>query len=242
MLEPEHATQTTAGAEGGTVLSVVSVSKSYRERRALVGASLSIRRGAIHAIVGPNGAGKSTLIRILNDLEAADSGQVHRAPSLRIGYQPQTPVLYEYLRVHEFLDLAARLGRPGQTTVESVIAGWQLKGAATQLIRTLSTGTRMKVAIAAVMVQHPDLFIFDEPTNGLDPIGIAYLRDSLIGAKTSRGAVFMATHTLSFAADLCDDLTVIDQGTIRYSGPVKEFGDSAASLERNVLSLIDRRG
>lgn len=235
---------TKAPERNEVLIAVESVTKTFGRIRALSGASLRLHRGSVHALVGPNGAGKSTLIRILMGLDHADTGQV-LAPStggrrLRIAYQPQVPALYEYLRVSEFLELAAHIGEATSSErCDAVMKLFGLTAAASQLVRTTSAGTRMKIALAAAIVQDPELLILDEPTNAVDAIGVARLKDRLRGLREVGTTVLLATHMIDFAHGLCDDITVLLGGGVQYTGPVTGFGDPSATLESRVLALID---
>lgn len=225
-----------------TLVSVRSVSKAFGPVQSLADASFELRAGTIHVLLGANAAGKSTLIRLLLGLERPDAGSIDAAGgnALAIGYQPQVPALYEYLTVTEFLDLAARLGRrPHAGAREDLLELFELEGASSQLLRTLSVGTKMKAAIGAAMIQQPDLLVLDEPTNALDAIAVARLRHRLRDMSAAGTTILIATHMLDFAEQLADDITVLRAGHVMYTGPVAALGASSATLESRVLPLIE---
>jgi ABC-2 type transport system ATP-binding protein len=149
---------TAAGADALALVTVSRVAKTYGRTQALADVSLVLRRGRIHGIVGPNGSGKSTFIRLLLGLEPPDTGAivVHEpAGQVRMAYQPQVPALYDYLKVAEFLELSARLAEAFTPERCARISEWfELVDSRGALIKTLSVGTQMKVAIAAAFVQN----------------------------------------------------------------------------------------
>ena len=226
------------------VVRVEGVTRTFGRIQALSRVSLTLRAGTVHALVGPNGAGKSTLIRILMGLDSADEGEVV-APAaadgrLKIAYQPQVPALYDYLRVSEMLELAARIaGIASPAKCDEVIRLFGLSAAADQLVHTTSIGTRMKIALAAAIVQEPQLLILDEPTNAVDAIGVARLKERLRAMRSAGTTILLATHMIDFAQDLCDDVTVLLDGRVQYSGAVAAFGNPRDTLESRVLRLID---
>lgn len=228
----------------GVLVRLESVAKQYGRVQALSDVSMQLRRGSIHALVGSNGAGKSTLIRLLMGLERPDRGQLvasdDQTAGVRIGYQPQVPALYTDLQVVEFLELAARIGgRPSTDRVDDVMRVFGLAGIGSQLIRTLSVGTKMKVAVAAALVQEPELLILDEPTNGVDAVGVGRLKERLREFRDAGGTVLLATHMIDFVAGLCDDITILHRGLAMYTGPVSGLDPVSQPLESRVLAYID---
>jgi ABC-2 type transport system ATP-binding protein len=205
--------------------------------------SLALHRGRIHGIVGPNGSGKSTFLRLLLGLEPPDTGEivVHEpAGQVRMAYQPQVPALYDYLKVGEFLELSARLADAFTPERCARIIDWfDLDDSRGVLIKALSVGTQMKVAIAAAFVQNALLLVLDEPTNSVDAVGIARLKDAIRDARRDGRTIVVATHMLDFAEGLCDDVTVLRTGRVAYSGAIAEFGDPRLPLETRVLAVVD---
>jgi ABC-2 type transport system ATP-binding protein len=159
---------------------------------------------------------------------------------LRVAYQPQVPALYDYLTVGEFLELAALLGAvPAGEKCQDVMRLFDLSAIAGQLLHTVSIGTRMKVALAAALVQNPELLVLDEPTNALDTIGVARLKDRLRELRAGGTTILLATHMIDYAGRLCDDLTILRNGRVQYTGPVASLGHPEEPLESRVLALID---
>jgi len=222
------------------LVAVEGLTKTYGAVTALNEVSLTLRRGTVHALIGPNGSGKSTLIRTLLALETPDAGRVGGVGrSLRIGYQPQVPALYGYLTVAEFIDLAARLApAPSADGRHAVMQAFDLLPAADQLVRTTSVGTQMKIAVAAALVQQPELLILDEPTNAVDVVGVSRLKERIRAMREAGVTILLATHLIDFAEGLCDDVTVLRGGRVQYTGPVIGL-NGLGSLEARVLSLID---
>ncbi|MEO6085517.1 MAG: ABC transporter ATP-binding protein [Umezawaea sp.] len=225
------------------------LTKSYGDLLAVDRVSLRVDPGEVYALLGLNGAGKTTMIRMLLGMIRPTDGHVsmlgHRvrpgAHALwsRVGYLVETPVAYPELTVTENVHAAARLRRlpDPRAAVGDVITRLGLRPYADQRARTLSLGNAQRLGLAKALVHHPDLVILDEPANGLDPAGVAEIRDLLHDLAHRQGvAVVLSSHILTEVARLATRIGVIDHGRL-----VREIHtDDLATLAHPRLSIAAR--
>jgi len=200
--------------------------------RALAGVTFSVPSGSIHGFVGPNGAGKTTCLKIVGTLIKPQKGKVlifgedvrRRVVSIRkkIGYMPDHFAMYRQMKVVEYLDFfAAAYGQPTATratTVRDVLELTDMHHRRDDLIRGLSRGMQQRVSLARVLVHDPRILLLDEPASGLDPRARIELMDILRELSAMGETVFISSHILSELSTLCDSVTIIDRGKIKYSG------------------------
>lgn len=216
------------------LLQVKNVSKQFGSHMALDDVSLSVPQGKIYGLLGPNGAGKTTLIRIINHITAPDSGEVlfdgHKltqADVVRIGYLPEERGLYKKMKVGEQAIFFARLkGLSRQDAVRElkkwferfeIDAWWDRK------VSELSKGMAQKVQFIVTVLHRPRLLIFDEPFSGFDPINANLLRDEILRLKNEGFTVIFSTHNMSSVEEICDNITLINNGHNILTGNVDEL-------------------
>jgi len=199
------------------------LTKRYGEVDVVDDVSLRIAAGEIYALLGLNGAGKTTTIRMLLGMVRPTSGSVtvldtavrpgaHTMWS-RVGYLVETPAAYPDLTVAENLMVAARLR--GRRHVDDVIERLQLTHYARQRARTLSLGNAQRLGLAKALLHKPELLILDEPANGLDPAGVAEIRDLLLELSRDHGVtVVLSSHILTEVARLATRIGIIDRGRL----------------------------
>lgn len=237
-------------------LSIERLAVAYGDRIAVEDLSLEVRSGEIYGLLGSNGAGKSSTIKATVGLLAPRGGVVRlfgedvtldpvRSKG-RIGYVPETSLLYEALTPREFLEFVAgvrRLPPAGASErVRAYAAALRLDEELEQPIATLSLGTRQKVLVVAAFLHQPPLLVLDEPLNGLDPRSVRLVKELLVRyvAQEGRGVLF-STHTMGVAQELCGRIGILDRGILRAEGTLTELrgrierGD--ASLEEVFLRL-----
>ncbi len=233
-------------------VSVEGLSHSYSERRALRSVDLEIPRGRLHGLVGPNGAGKSTLLKILATLLETQSGLVNvlgmsvteDALSIRrrLGYLPEDPAAYRQMTCFEMLDFCGAVhGRPLEQREVVIAAALETVGLSDrrdQVVGTLSRGLQRRLGVARVLIHDPDLLIFDEPAAGLDPrarIELMELMRDLCGLGKT---VVISSHILAELGELCDSVTVLDRGRVRFHGTIDELPGGDGELGCYELRLL----
>lgn len=218
--------------------------KSYGTFEALCGVSLEVRKGEIYGLLGPNGAGKTTLIRILLGLIKPDSGTVsffgqyslqNRVEVLsKVGCIIEEPRFYPYLSGVQNLWLASKsYAKPiSRSRFNEVIDLVGLHGRERHKVGTYSQGMRQRLGIAQALLHNPELVILDEPTNGLDPVGIVELRKLIMQLRDEHGkTVVISSHILSEIEEMADSMALINKGECVSQGPVSHL------LSSDVLSV-----
>lgn len=228
------------------------IEKQYGNFTALKSVNLDICKGELFGFLGPNGAGKTTLIRILTGIIKPTSGSVyigdfdlHTQPSLAkamLGYVPDRPYLYEKLTPLEYYDFMGGLYNVNKEMVvskgEEMLRLFDLWDRKNELIETFSHGMKQKVAMGAAMLHDPQIFVVDEPTVGLDPKSVKLAKDYFKRLISEGKTVFLTTHTLSVAQDLCDRIAIIRQGEIVALGNMSELQTRAQMPGNNLESVF----
>ena len=225
------------------------IRKRFGAVQVLDGIDLTVLPGRVTAIVGPNSAGKTTLIKTLLDLTRSDEGIVvidghvtDRDGAYRdgIGYMPQIARYPENLTGADLLAMMADLRRTPARDVE-LLESLGLRDHLEKPLRVLSGGTRQKINAALAFLFAPEILVLDEPTAGLDPASSAVLKDK-IRAEQAKGRTFIVTsHVMSELEEVSDDIALLVEGRIRFSGPVVDLKrlTRQLSLERAVASFIE---
>jgi ABC-2 type transport system ATP-binding protein len=232
---------------------VDQVSHAYKGRRALRKVSFEVPAGVIHGFVGPNGAGKTTTLKIISTLLRPSAGQakvfgidVAKRPDqvrTRIGFMPDHFSMYRSMRVREYLDFfAAAYGLPTadrDRVISDVLALVDMDKRADDFIKGLSRGMQQRVCLARVLVHDPALLLLDEPASGLDPRARIELMEILKELCTMGKTIFISSHILAELAELCDTVTIMDRGEVRYSGDVANLLATRSEGEVGYLLEID---
>ena len=230
---------------------VHGLKKSYGSVAAVDGLDLEVPRGSFFGFLGPNGAGKSTTIRLLTGLIPADSGTVEilgrRLPEdeleikRRIGLVPDESLLFDRLTGAEFLEFVGRMyGLDRATAIDRAGGLLDLLELAKdrKIIGEYSKGMRKRVALAASLIHHPELFLMDEPFEGVDAVGARLMKDILIDQVRRGATVFLTSHVLEVVERLCDRIAIINRGTIVTSGTLEELRASGESLEDAFVRVL----
>jgi ABC-2 type transport system ATP-binding protein len=207
--------------------------KSFGGFRAVNGVSLAVPPGSIYGVLGPNGAGKTTTLRMLLGIIDPDEGirsllgAAHpREASHRVGYLPEERGLYPGMKVREAIAFMGALRgldwAEGRKRADVMLDAAGLGRVKAEKIRKLSKGMAQLVQLLGSLVHTPDLIVLDEPFSGLDPVNQEHL-ESLIHAERARGAtILFSTHVMSHAERICDRLSIIAAGQVRFEGTVAE--------------------
>ena len=211
------------------ILTVENITKNYGKIRALNGVSFSVPKGCVFGILGPNGSGKTTMLGIIMNVLKATSGSyklfdevatdAHRK---KIGTLLETPNFYHYLSAVRNLKISAAIKGHGEEDIESILHTVDLYKRKDSPFSTFSLGMKQRLAIGAALLGDPDVLVFDEPTNGLDPVGIAEIR-MLIKELSAKGkTIIMASHLLDEVEKVCTHVAILKQGNLLASGTVKD--------------------
>ena len=236
------------------ILTVENLSKNYGNIKALKNVSFSVPAGTVFGILGPNGSGKTTLLGIIMDVLKASGGGYkifgeiptndHRK---QIGTLLETPNFYHYLTAVQNLQIAAAIKERGVEDIERVLEVVNLATRKNSRFSTYSLGMKQRLAIGSALLGNPDVLVFDEPTNGLDPVGIAEIRELIKKLSQQGKTIIMASHLLDEVEKVCTHVAILKQGTLITHGDVNEIlvnedmvEVSAPDLQqlKNVLSQI----
>ena len=237
------------------VIETRGLTKRYGERvTAVDGLDLRVRRGEVYGFLGPNGSGKTTTLRMLVGLARPTAGTAlvlgapPGAPSglARIGAMIETPAFYPYLSGRDNLRVLAGYTGVPPAQVDAVLAEVELSGRAMDRFGTYSLGMKQRLGVAAALLKDPELLILDEPTNGLDPAGMAEMRELIRDLGRGDRTVLLSSHLMTEVEQVCDRVGVIRRGTLVAEGTVEELrsrprlrvrAEPLAQAERLVASL-----
>lgn len=230
------------------MLVVKKIDKSFSGVKVLQKISLSVKKGSIVGLLGPNGAGKTTTMRIITGFLSANSGEVmvngKKTEGVEfkkeIGYLPEGNPLYEQMTVLEYLYFVAELrGVEKEKRKKEVlerVADCGLSQVRKKKIGILSRGFKQRVGLASALVGDPQILVLDEPTSGLDPKQIVEIR-KLIKRLSAKKAVLISSHILSEMQQLCDEVVIIQNGKLVWSGKTKDLGKRKGKGSRFVLRI-----
>ena len=223
------------------VLKTTDLCKKFRRQTAVNGVSLHIQRNSVYGLLGPNGAGKPTTLKMITGILKPTSGSIefdghpwNRKDLARTGALIEAPPLYENLTAYENLKVrSAMLGLPDKRIAE-VLRIVRLTDTGKKRAGQFSLGMKQRLGIAIALLNHPQLLILDEPTNGLDPLGIEELRD-LIRSFPAKGiTVILSSHILSEVRQIADHVGIIAGGILKYEGELHAGED----LEKLFMEVV----
>jgi ABC-2 type transport system ATP-binding protein len=230
------------------MLSLERVHKRFGPVEALAGCSFTVERGRTLGFLGPNGAGKTTAMRTIFGLVEPDGGEVlwdgrpiGSAERLRFGYMPEERGLYPRMRVGEQLAYFGSLHGLEQSEARAAAFGWLerlgLADRADAKVEELSHGNQQRAQLAAALVHAPELLVLDEPFAGLDPVAVRTLADVLRDEAARGAAVLFSSHQLDLVEDICEQVAIIDRGTMVAEGELDAL--RRASHRRRVALRLD---
>jgi len=212
------------------ILTVENLSKSYGRIQALKNVSFSVPEGSVFGILGPNGSGKTTMLGTVMDILKPTSGSYklfdevptehHRK---KIGTLLETPNFYHYLSGEKNLEIAAEIKQHGKEDIPRVLDAVDLTRRKDSKFSTYSLGMKQRLAIASCLLGNPAVLVFDEPTNGLDPVGIAEIRDLMKRLYSEGKTIIMASHLLDEVEKVCTHVAILRKGDLITSGNVNEI-------------------
>ncbi len=225
-----------------SILSVQQLSKNYGVVRALKSVSFDVPKGSVFGILGPNGSGKTTLLGIVMDVLKASSGSYSWMGSpgsstqrKSIGTLLETPNFYSYLSGADNLAIAAAIKGRGQDQIDQVLETVNLLQRKDSKFNSYSLGMKQRLAIASTLLGNPDILVFDEPTNGLDPAGIAEIRNLIRKLSDQGKTIIMASHILDEVEKVCTHVAIIQFGELKAVGTVGEILAGGTKTEQIVM-------
>ncbi|MBS5725693.1 MAG: lantibiotic protection ABC transporter ATP-binding protein [Clostridiales bacterium] len=229
------------------ILSTTNLCKNFKEQTAVDHVSLNILRNSVYGLLGPNGAGKSTILKMITGILCPTSGEIlfdghpwSRKDLTQIGALIETPPLYENLSAYENLKAKTlALGLP-DSRIQEVLEVVQLTNTGRKKAKNFSLGMKQRLGIALALLAQPKLLILDEPTNGLDPIGIQDLR-KLIRSFPAQGiTVILSSHILSEVQQIADHIGIMAAGKLGYEAKIQKD----ANLEKVFMQVLgtNRKG
>lgn len=227
-----------------SILQINGLSKSYGKIKALDDLNLTIEHGNVYGILGPNGSGKTTTLGIVLGILSSDSGSFNWFEGkyginarMRIGSLLETPNFYPYLDAIDNLDIIKHIKRSNETNFDEVLKLVKLYERRNSKFRTYSLGMKQRLAIAAALIGNPDVLIFDEPTNGLDPQGIAEVRETIKSIAATGKTVIMASHILDEVEKICSHVAIIKNGKLLATGTVGSILSHNTQVELTVSDM-----
>lgn len=231
--------------EPGFAIAVRDLRKIYEGKAAVDGLNLTVPRGSFFGFLGPNGAGKSTTIRMLTGLIPATSGSIEllgmplagneMAIKQRIGLVPDESMLFDRLTGAEFLEFVGRMYSLSRSLAKQraleLLELFQLANEQRKLIAEYSKGMRKRVAMAASLIHRPELFLMDEPFEGVDAVGARLMKDILLDQVRHGATIFLTSHVLEVVERLCDHAAIIDAGRIVAEGRMEDLRAGSETLE-----------
>jgi ABC-2 type transport system ATP-binding protein len=233
-------------------IAVRNLRKVYGNKAAVDGLDLEVPRGCFFGFLGPNGAGKTTTIRMLMGLAQPTSGAIEllglpmpeRALDVKqkIGLVPDESLLFDHLTGFEFTEFVGRMyGLPRPVAREraaELLTLFELDGSQRKLIGEYSKGMRKRLAMAAALIHRPELFLMDEPFEGVDAVGARLMKDLLLDQVRQGATVFLTSHVLEVVERLCDRVAIIDEGKLVLCRDMAEVRSGSESLEDVFVRVV----
>jgi ABC-2 type transport system ATP-binding protein len=229
-----------------SVLSVQNITKFYGPVRALNNVSFSVPEGSVFGILGPNGSGKTTLLSIILDVLKANNGNFlwfdqpgSSTQRQRIGSLLETPNFYHYMTALNNLKVSQSIsGRGTSEDIDKVLKKVRLFERRKSAFKTFSLGMKQRLAIGAALLGDPKVLVLDEPTNGLDPVGIAEIRELIIELKEAGHTIIMASHLLDEVEKVCTHVAILKTGDLLTTGDVNDVMQDEDIVEVSAANII----
>jgi ABC-2 type transport system ATP-binding protein len=212
------------------MIQINNLSKSYGKKRVLSNLSLELHPGRIYGIVGENGSGKTTLFECIRNLTEHD-GSIRIDKSERIGYLPSEPYFYPNMKGMEYIEFCLSARKQKISISEITENNYVFELPLNEYAMHYSTGMKKKLLFLALMMQQNEIFILDEPFNGLDLASCIIFKHILLRLKEKNKIIFLSSHIISSLTDICDCIFYIHQGMIQKNYWKKDF----ESIEREII-------
>lgn len=241
------------------MIRLIELTKVYKKLHAVDHLNLDVGKGMVFGFLGPNGAGKTTTIKMMAGVLKPTSGKIiingfdlAKNPSSAksaVGFIPDRPFVYEKLSGLEFLQFTAALYRMGKGValekhLRDLLGLFDLGPWQMELVESYSHGMKQRLVMCAALLHHPEVLIVDEPMVGLDPQAARLVKDIFRKQARQGNTVFLSTHSLQVAQEICDEIAIIQQGTVIAQGMPEELqrqADGERDLEEVFLSLTQEK-
>lgn len=239
------------------MIELLGLTKVFRGFRAVDGINLSVEKGRVFGFLGPNGAGKTTTIKMMAGVLKPSEGLIRMAgvnlnekPEVvkqLVGFIPDRPYLYEKLTGKEFLGFIADLyrikrGKIRDESISSLLELFELSGWGEELIESYSHGMKQRLVMCSALLIEPRILVVDEPMVGLDPRAARLVKNIFRDLAEKGKTIFMSTHSLEAAEEVCDEIAIIQKGRIIAGGTPEALRDEAGTggnLEKAFLKLTE---
>jgi len=237
--------------EAGPGVEVRGLTKTFGRVTAVDEMSFTAPAGKVTGFLGPNGSGKTTTLRMVLGLVRPDAGEAVIGgvrydrlvqPRRRVGALLEATGFHPGRRARDHLRVLASAAQIPDRRVDEVLDQVDLTSAAKRRVREFSLGMRQRLGLAAALLGDPRVLLLDEPANGLDPAGIAWLRGLLRGLADEGRTVLIASHVLSEVAQTADHVVIVSEGQLRFAGPLGDIGATNTALESAFLKLTTTPG
>jgi ABC-2 type transport system ATP-binding protein len=237
---------------GPPAIELTALRKIYGEKAAVDGLSLTVPRGCFFGFLGPNGAGKTTTIKMMMGLAQPTSGSIRmlgfklpqESMAIRrlIGVVPDDTLLFDQLTGLEFIEFAGRMygleRKLARERAQELLKLFELDGVPGKLIAEYSKGMRKRTAMAASLIHRPQLFLLDEPFEGVDAVGARLMKDILLDQVRHGATIFLTSHVLEVVERLCDRVAIINEGRIVADGAMDDLRSGSETLEDLFVRLV----
>lgn len=221
-----------------TVLSIHNLSKQFGRIKAVNQLNLEVKAGQVFGMLGPNGSGKTTTLGMLMGVTNPTGGDFtwfgqkpdHHVRK-KIGAVLEHPIFYPYLSGRKNLEVNAMIKQCDPNNIPKVLELVELADRKDDKYKTYSLGMKQRLAIASALLNEPTVLILDEPTNGLDPMGIAEIRELIKKIAANGKTIILASHLLDEVQKVCTHFAVLKKGTLMHTGPVADVGQGAETVE-----------
>ncbi|MCR1898913.1 lantibiotic protection ABC transporter ATP-binding protein [Irregularibacter muris] len=226
------------------IIETSNLTKIFKNEKAINGVSIHVKENSVYGLLGPNGAGKSTLLKMLTGVLHPTEGKIllhgrewRRKDLQRIGSMIEGPAIYENLTAYENLEVLALLLKIPKQRIHEVLQIVGLAKTGKKVTKKFSLGMKQRLGIGMALLNQPKILILDEPTNGLDPIGIQELRE-LIRSFPKKGiTVILSSHMLSEVQQVADDIGIISHGYLGFEG---KNDQSKYDLEEQFIDIVGK--
>lgn len=233
-------------------IAIRDLRKVYGARAAVDGLSLTVPRGCFYGFLGPNGAGKTTTIKMLMGLATPTSGTVEMlgrpmpeaAVEIKslVGLVPDESLLFDHLTGPEYIEFVGRMygiARPvARDRTRELFHLFELQGNERKMVGEYSKGMRKRVAMAAALIHRPQLFLMDEPFEGVDAVGARLMKELLLDQVRQGATIFLTSHVLEVVERLCDRVAIIGEGRLVAEGTMAELRSGSETLEDLFVRVV----